>query len=326
MPAIRNIAISFLLVLQGCVNIPEHCKTPEEKRADTRPELRELLKKEFDSQRVPTRGGALTVFTPKRIPKNENGAAVLVLHEMPALTPDVLKMAIRLSNQGYSVHVPLLWGTSDENAASRTLFLRRALELRASPRWRAAAAEVDRPIVDQLASLCEVILAGNAKKRMGVIGNCLTGILPFALAARVPEVVAPVASQPTLPLTFSQKANDKTGLSKAETQKLQGRIKDEPTFQLLAFRFEEDYASPAQRFITLGQEFGGRFRFLDGTIPVELYHGRDRLPKHVHSVLTNCFPKNEKFATFHAWEECLRFLETKLVSEEPGRYHFRPYE
>jgi dienelactone hydrolase len=241
---------------------------------------------------------------------------------MPALSPDVLDLALRVSNEGYSVYVPLLWGSENENAHSKLLFLRRAMELRCSSEWKAGAAEVNRPILDRLTSLCHAIISRHPRERIGVIGNCLTGIFPFALAARVPQVVAPIASQPTLPLSFSKKAAAQTGLSPAELKMLQRRIERDPSFQLLGFRFEHDRASRRARFDTFKQEFGERF--LNGTLPAAHYHVDDGLELHVHAVLTSCYSSNPKFATFQAWRECANFLDAKLSGDSPRSYRLHP--
>lgn len=186
---------ALMLLLPGCVALPDHCKSAAENRADTRPRQERLLS-QFDREKMGAPGKEFVVFTPKKAPRR-SGPPVIVLHEMPALSPDLLELALRVSRKGYSVYVPLLWGGEKENAASKMLFIRRALELRASPEWVAGSADADRPILDRLESLCLAVSARHRNQRIGVIGNCVTGVFPLALAARVPKVVAPIASQPT---------------------------------------------------------------------------------------------------------------------------------
>jgi dienelactone hydrolase len=314
---VRSVArgAALMLLLPGCVAVPDHCKTAAENRADTRPRQATLLEK-FVRKKMGPPGQEFVVFIPKEASRPK-GPPVIVLHEMPALSPDLLDLALRVSGEGYAVYVPLLWGGEMENAASKMLFIRRALELRASPEWVAGVADADRPILDRLESLCRAVSTRHPNQRIGVIGNCVTGVFPLALAARVPQVVAPIASQPTLPLTLSR--NTQTGLSKADLARLHSRIEKEPTFQILGFRFEGDRVSSPERFAEFDREFRGRF--LNYTIPLELYT-RDGLKPHVHAVLTNCYSKNPKFATFHAWQECVRFLDAKLHSSRPQLHDF----
>ena len=314
----RNVAVvaAMSLQLSGCVATPDHCKSATENGGDTRDRQKVLLR-QFSRGRLGRPGNEFFVFTPEHAPR-PNGPPVIVLHEMPALSPDLLELALRVSREGYSVYVPLLWGGEMENASSKWLFVRRVFELRASREWQAGKADADRPILDRLESLCHVVSKAHPNQRIGVIGNCLTGVLPFALAARVPAVVAPIASQPTLPLTLSPSAD--TGLSAADLNRLRRRVEREPTFQILGFRFAEDRVSSPERFETFDREFSGHF--LNGTIPVAHYHIRDGLPKHVHAVLTNCYSDNPTFATHRAWEECARFLDAKLNGSSPRLYDF----
>jgi len=246
----------------------------------------------------------------------------MILQEMPALSPDVLRLGLRLADAGYSVYIPLLWGGKDENASSDFVFLRHAVELTFSPRWQVQESNVNRPVLDDLASLChEYILPQHPKQHLGVIGNCLTGIFPFALATRVPEITAPIASQPAIPLSSSDKGT--TGLSESETKALTRRIQSDSTFQMLGFRFEKDLVSPCERFKTLDEKFSGRF--LNGTIPFSLYHDRDKLQPHVHSVLTGCYLENKAPSTLAAWNDCIGFLDAKINTPTPRIYKFHQY-
>jgi dienelactone hydrolase len=283
-----------------------------------------MLLQLFEERRIPvSRGHIFTVFTPKEARSHPERPPVLILHEMPALSPDVLNLGLRLTSAGYSVYIPLLWGSKDENASSNLVFFRHAVELTLSPRWQVEVGSADRPILDDLVALCrEYILPEHPNKHLGIIGNCLTGIFPFALAARVPQVTAPVASQPAIPLFYCRKTAQLTGLSVTETAALRTRIHDDRTFQMLGFRFEKDLVSPPERFASLRNEFGERF--LDATIPYEIYHDRDGLPPHAHPVLTECY--NEKApSTAHAWHEFLAFLAAKLRAADARLYPLHPY-
>jgi dienelactone hydrolase len=313
-------------LMQGCaVHFPDHCK----KSVDTRPEQSRLLegyqkhRVSFTRHHVSAPGGQMVYFTPLRA-KRPDGPPVLVLPEMPALSPDVLKLGLRLSDAGYSVYVPLLWGRENENASSTGVFLKHALELKFSPRWKISSGDADRPVLDDIKALYEEHIAPRHRgQRAGVVGNCLTGIFPFALAARIPQVAAPIASQPSLPLNLFFPADEATGLSSKEIDRLRMRCRSEPSFQLLGFRFQEDRVSPAKRFAALERLFGRRF--VDGTVPLKLYRERDRLPPHPHSVLTACFDENRAPSTMHAWKECVAFLNAKLGSDGPREFRFTPY-
>jgi dienelactone hydrolase len=321
MPISRNIWVAWCLITCGCcaIHLPDHCKP----QGDTRQEQRNLLQL-FEERRITLSNGRIfTVFTPKEARSQPERPPVLVLHEMPALSPDVLELGLRLKGAGYSVYIPLLWGSKDENASSNLVFLRYAVELTLSPRWQVEVGNADRPILNDLGLLCrEYILPEHPNKHLGIIGNCLTGIFPLALAARVPQVTAPVASQPAIPLIYCGKTAQLTGLSVTETAALTQRMHDDRTFQLLGFRFQKDRVSPPDRFATLRSEFADRF--LDATIPSKIYHDRDGLPLHAHPVLTRCYTDRAP-CTVHAWHECLAFLAAKLRATNARLYRLHPY-
>jgi dienelactone hydrolase len=211
----------------------------------------------------------------------------------------------------------------DENANSKLVFLRYAVELTLSPRWKVEVGNTHRPILDDLVLLCrEYILPKHPDKHMGIIGNCLTGVFPFALAARLPQITAAVASQPAIPLINYGNNPQLTGLSDADSAALEQRIDNDRTFQLLGFRFEMDLVSPPERFTSLRNQFGDRF--VDATIPSKIYHYRDGLPLHAHPVLTQCYGAKVS-STSKAWHECLAFLAAKLRASHARLYRLHPY-
>ncbi|MCA9619789.1 MAG: dienelactone hydrolase family protein, partial [Myxococcales bacterium] len=50
----------------------------------------------------------------RRDPSNGPGPAVVVIHEVPGITPAVRRFGERLVEEGYSVFLPHLFGTPDE--------------------------------------------------------------------------------------------------------------------------------------------------------------------------------------------------------------------
>jgi dienelactone hydrolase len=110
---------------------------------------------------------------------------------------------------------------------------------------------------------------------------CFTG--GFALAMMTePAVVAPVLSQPSLPLgSKNPRRAAGIGVSPAEIACARRRFEDED-LSMIGLRFHGDPFVPDARFETLKREFGDRFE------AIELDPG-DAAPgplKHPHSVLT----------------------------------------
>jgi hypothetical protein len=66
----------------------------------------------------------------------QSAPPILLLHEMPGLTPDTLELAHCLAGHGYTVYVPLLFGNLGEDTDSNGLFLKRVTSLKADPDWK----------------------------------------------------------------------------------------------------------------------------------------------------------------------------------------------
>jgi dienelactone hydrolase len=242
---------------------------------------------------------------------------VLLLHEMPGLSPDALELAYCVAQHGYTVYVPLLFGDFQEDSDSRWLFIRRSFSFRFNDRlWMDAYHIATRvKAVDAIEELARKILDHHATRTLAVIGLCITGSLPMNLAADMPEVVAPVVSQPAIPLRVASpsKARD-IGLDEKEVEILKTRIAKD-RLQILGFRFQYDHVCPSERFTTLRQTFGIH-GFLDRTLPGDRYERIDHLPHGAHAVLTLCYQpwideQNEP-ATHYAYRQLLAFLDAKL--------------
>ncbi len=82
---------------------------------------------------------------------------------------------------------------------------------------------------------------------------CLTGGFVLSLMADE-SVIAPVASQPSLPFGISSAHKSALGVSPEDLALAKERAKN--GVPILALRFSEDKISSPERFITLRQEFG----------------------------------------------------------------------
>src|SRR6185295_7767077 len=109
-------------------------------------------------------------------------------------------------------------------------------------------------------------------KGVGAIGMCLTG--GFALSMMLePELIAPVVSQPSMPIGPWNKAE--LGLTEEEWANAKRRCNEEKV-PVLGFRFKGDILSPDARWNTLKEGLGPCFR------PIELEGSK-------HAVLTQHF-------------------------------------
>lgn len=158
------------------------------------------------------------------------GRAVVVLHELPGLTKDDLAFARGLSQRGFNVFVPVLFGKpEDENTLAG---FHAACD---SGLFECSALSARNRIQDQLEPLCTQIAARSGHP-IGAVGMCLTGILPLALVRN--GVTAPVLCQPTVP--FSVLPPRPTGAQKRDLgldkDSLDAAIKSGVPFLLLHYK------------------------------------------------------------------------------------------
>jgi dienelactone hydrolase len=242
------------------------------------------------------------------------GPAVLVLTEMPGISPRVLGFADRVVALGCSAVLPDLFGQAgrDPDAGgelARGLYgLRSAVSVCISREFNLFAAGRSAPVVTFLRALAEREHTRCGGPGVGVVGMCFTG--GFALAMAVDSrVLAPVLSQPSLPFGKSHGRKHAIDCAPADLERVAGRCAREG-LQVLGLRFREDPLVPEQRFQFLREQLGAGF------VAVELDqadgHPDERLRKH-HSVLTAGLINAPHEATYQALQRVLELLRTKLL-------------
>ena len=204
------------------------------------------------------------------------GPAVIVIHEMPGLHPLVIRFADRVAAAGMTVFMPSLFGDPGRpvsigyvlGSLLKTICIRRE--------FAAWAGDRSSPIVDWLRALAKKAHAECGGKGVGAVGMCFTG--GFALAMMTePSVVAPVLSQPSLPLAGAAAL----GCSRDEIDCAKRRFADED-LTMIGLRFFGDRAVPDARFGTYRREFGDRFE----AIEIDPKDAQPFGPMGAHSVLT----------------------------------------
>ncbi len=237
------------------------------------------------------------------------GPAVIVMTEMPGISPHVARFARWVRDAGLTVYMPSLFGrdgaiaSAEEGAA---VFQRACV----SAEFRAFAANQSSPVTQWLRALARLAHQECGGPGVGAIGMCWTG--NFALSMMLePALLAPVLCQPTLPL------GDPGGLemSADEIQTVRQRL-DRENLTVLAYRFEGDTFCRAQRFAAYAQALGDRFqpRVLPDTAA-----NTDVPPffaRHVtspHSVVTAHLIDAAGQPTIAARDEILAFFRQRLV-------------
>ena len=113
-----------------------------------------------------------------RVYRKGAGPDVLLMHELPGMTPQFIGLARTLADAGFTVHLPLFLGEPGEKHT--VLFL---VRLCISREFCLFAKRGGSPIVDWFRAYGREILPPTAARGIGVIGLCLTGNFAIALLA-----------------------------------------------------------------------------------------------------------------------------------------------
>jgi dienelactone hydrolase len=180
------------------------------------------------------------------------GPAVIVMTEMPGISPHVARFARWVRDAGFTVYMPSLFGRdgavpqAEEGAA---VFKRACV----SAEFRAFASNASSPVTQWLRALARLAHEECGGPGVGAIGMCFTG--NFALSMMMePAMLAPVVCQPSLPL------DDPAGTNVAadELAAVRQRLERED-LSVLAYRFDGDRFCKAERFAAFSQALGERF-------------------------------------------------------------------
>lgn len=190
--------------------------------------------------------------TPRAVYVAGEGPAVIVLAEMPGISPHVARFARWVRDAGLSVYVPSLFGVDGAvpRAKEGLAVMKRAC---VSAEFRAFVAGESSPVTGWLRALARHAHGERGGPGVGAIGMCFTG--NFALTMMLePAMLAPVLCQPSLPL------NDPGGLeiSADELVRVRARL-DAEDLTVRGYRFEGDRFCTAQRFAAYQAALGDRF-------------------------------------------------------------------
>jgi len=254
----------------------------------------------FDLQSVNLEGTARDIYRAGR------GPAVIVMSEIPGITPAVAGFAGRLVDAGYTVFMPLLFG-EPMRPPERGYALRTILKACISREFRVLAANQSSPIVDWLRALARRAHAECGGRGVGAIGMCFTGNFALAMMLNAP-VLAPVLAQPSLPFALTKSRRGGLHASPEEIQAAHEKI-DHEGARILALRFIQDPMCPGERFARLRSEFGAAFE----AIEIDAKYANPRGPKPAHSVLTNHLIDEAGQPTREALDRTLAFLKEQLL-------------
>ncbi|NLG45876.1 dienelactone hydrolase family protein [Gordonia sp. (in: high G+C Gram-positive bacteria)] len=243
------------------------------------------------------------------------GPAVIVIPEIPGVTPKVAAFARRVSDAGCTVFVPSLFGIDGADPVPDGLtdlprvgaLMARSLgRVCVSREFTIFATGKSSPVVHWLRALARHAHAECGGPGVGAIGMCVTG--GFALAMAVdPVLLAPVLSQPSLPFGISPGRRRNIDIAPDDLAAVQARCAR--GLQVMGARFEGDMMVPGSRFDFLREHLGEAFIGVE--LPDDAAAPDALLPP--HSVVTEHLIDSPGEPTHDTLEEIIDFFRRKLA-------------
>jgi dienelactone hydrolase len=258
----------------------------------------------------PLAGFEQTSFTAEgkteTIYRTGSGPAVIVISEMPGITPSVARFGRMVSDSGFSVVIPHLFGT-DGRSPTMGYTVSSLTRVCIAREFTVMACGRTSPVISWLRALARSEHTRCGGPGVGAVGMCFTG--GFALAMMVDDVVvAPVLSQPSLPFPLTRSRRRDVALSPPDMVRVQERAAGGVC--VLGLRFTGDKASPPERFEHLRELLGDAF------VAVEIDSSKGNAGGHkkmAHSVLTEDLDDRPGTPTRDALDQVLGFFVERLA-------------
>lgn len=200
-----------------------------------------------------------------------SGPGVIVVHEVPGITPKVTQFAEEVVQAGFTVVMPSLVGTPGKDF-SNGYAMASLSKVCISKEFSALAMNKTSPIIAWLRALGRNLHQEVGGKGIGALGMCFSG--GFALGMMIDDhMVAPVLSQPSMPFPIGKKRGASLHLSVDDERAVQERAA--AGCEVLGLRYTGDRLV-GDRFATLRDLIGDKF------VAIELPSTK----KTDHSVLT----------------------------------------
>jgi dienelactone hydrolase len=234
-----------------------------------------------------------------------SGPGVVVMHEIPGITPQVADFGRRVAEAGLTAVLPVMFGTPGK-PLSAGYIAEQILRCCISREFTVLALGQSSPITEWLRALCRQVHAECGGPGVGAIGMCLTG--GFALSLMVdPSVMAPVLSQPSTPFPVTASRRAAIDISPDDFAKVKQRVAEGT--KVLGLRFTADPACPKERFDMLRRELGSGFEAIEIDSGPGNPHG---LTKAAHSVVTTHLVDRAGHPTRAALDRVLETFRERL--------------
>jgi len=182
------------------------------------------------------------------------GPGVIVIHEIPGITPQVLAFAEEVVADGHTVVMPHLFGTPGAKVGPRSM-AQAARQICVSREFLRMATSSTTPVATWLRALAKELHAELGGPGVGAVGMCFTGGYALAMLADAP-IAAPVLAQPSAPFAVTPGRWRDLGLSPADLDAVKEKVS--AGCQVLGLRYKSD-PMVGTRFDTLRAELGENF-------------------------------------------------------------------
>ena len=255
-------------------------------------------------------GKARTIF------RKGTGPAVIVIAEIPGITPKVAGFARKVVDIGCTAVMPHLFGEpgKDPTAAGAvgalTHMVKTVTPICISREFTVLATGRTSPVIDWLRALAGAEHERCGGPGVGAIGMCFTGGFALAMATH-PSLLAPVLSQPSLPFAPPWKKQNARNIdiSPDDLAIVQNRCAVEG-LKVIGMRFEGDSFVPDDRFKFLEEKLGPAFR----AIRLPDSSANPDGPSNPHSVVTDHLIDEPGQPTRAALDEVLDLFRERLLS------------
>jgi dienelactone hydrolase len=251
----------------------------------------------------------------RTIYRQGTGPAVIVMAEIPGITPKVLEFARRVSAIGCTVVLPHLFGTPGRDPdpathgrlGSMAYGLSSIVPACVSKEFTVLATGKSSPVVEWLRALARHEHERCGGPGVGAVGMCFTGGYALAMSTE-PALLAPVLSQPSMPVAITSGRARNIDISAKELDVVKQRCASED-LRVLGLRFKGDKFVPASRFEFLREQLGEAF------VGVELddVHAHPDAVMPPHSVLTEHLIDEPGQPTRDALDQVLDLFREKLL-------------
>jgi dienelactone hydrolase len=245
-----------------------------------------------------------------------SGPAVIVISEIPGITPKVAGFARKVAAIGCTAVMPHLYGSPgrDPNPDAHGLLgaarygLSSIVPACISKEFAVFATGKTSPVVSWLRALAAHEHEQCGGPGVGAVGMCFTGGFALAMAAD-DRLLAPVLSQPSMPVALSKKHKASIDISPDDLAKVKQRCAAEG-LQVLGLRFKSDKLSPPERFDFLRRELGDAFV----AVELEDADANPHAQMKPHSVLTEHLVDEPGQATRAALDQVLDLFRSRLLT------------